>query len=112
MAKRNKRNIIPKNRDIEEMIEKQGQKSIEELEQSEYKEDITMKDVISQIDKKDQELKDKIQEQKQQFNKRLQSVFNRKDAQYADELRKRAYSKAITRMEEKEQQEQEEQEEK
>lgn len=112
MAKRNKKNQIPKNRDIKEMIDQQEQKNIEKIQQPEYKEDITMQDVITQIDKKDQEVKDKRKKEKEQFKKRLQSVFDRKDAQYADELRKRAYLKAIGRIEQKEKEEQEEQEEK
>lgn len=102
MGRKNKRNIIPKNRDIEEMVEGKEEKRIE---QPEYKEDITMEEVIAQMDKSSQKLKDSRKKEQEQFKKKLQCTYDRKDAQYADELRKRAYSKAITRMEEKEQEE-------
>lgn len=110
MGKKNKKNIIPKNRDIEEMIEQQEQKRIEKIKQTEYKEDITMEDVISQIDKKEQETKNNIKRRQEQFKKRLQNVFARKDAQVADKKRQDDYLKAIGKIEQKEKEEQEEQE--
>ncbi|MCI8362017.1 MAG: hypothetical protein HFJ41_02565 [Clostridia bacterium] len=110
MAKKNKKNIIPKNRDIEEIIEKEEQKSIEKIKQTEYKEDITMEDVISQIDKKDQEAKNKRKKQQEQFKKKLQNIYARKDAQVADQKRQDNYLKAIARIEQKEKEDQEEQE--
>ncbi len=110
MAKKNKKNLIPKNRDIEEMIEKEEQKSIKEIKQPEYKEDITMEDVISQIDQKDQEAKNKRKKEQEQFKKKLQNVYVRKDAQVADKQRQDNYLKAIGRMEQKEKEDQEEQE--
>lgn len=102
MGKRNKKNTIPKNRDIEEMIEK--------IQQPEYKEDITMEEVISQIDKKNEETKNERKKEQEQFKKRLQSTFTRKDAQVADKKRQDDYLKAIGRIEQKEKEEQEEQE--
>ena len=112
MAKRNKRNRIEKNKDIEEMIEKEEQKSIEKIKQSEYKEDITMQDLISQIDKRDQEAKDARKKEQEQFKKRLQSVYARKDAQVADKKRQEDYLRGIARMEQNKKENQEQQEEK
>lgn len=64
-----------------------------------------MEDVISQIDRKDQELKNKRKEEKEQFKKKLQNVYARKDAQVDEEKRKVNYLKAISRIEQKEQEE-------
>lgn len=79
---------IPKNRDIEEIVEQEEGKTKKE----------TMEEVIVQMEKREKEFKDRIKCDNMSMNKKLQNVYKRKDAELADEKRKIAYLKAMDKI--------------
>lgn len=79
MGKKNKKMKIPKNKDIEEIVDREERK----LKKGEIKK---------------QEFKEKIKVS----NKKIQNVFERKDAQMAETKRKEILMKAINKVQEKE----------
>lgn len=80
---------IPKNKDIEELIEQEenGEK-IESIE-----------DIIAQIDYKKQEFKDRVNVKEEQ-NKKIKSMCARKDAQVVEEKRRVDLLKGMSKLEE------------
>lgn len=92
MGRNSKRIKIPKNKDIEEIVEKAENKT-------EIK---TMKEVIEYKDKKDKEFRNRIKYDNSSTNKKLQNVYRRKDAQLADQKRKEEYLKAMNKLEQEE----------
>lgn len=92
MGKKSKRIKIPKNRDIEEFVEQEESKT-------EIK---TMEEVITQMEKREKEFRDKIKHDTMLKNKKLQNVYARKDAQLAEQKRKEGYLKVINKLQEQE----------
>lgn len=96
MKKRKRKNKIPKNKDIEEVVEK------EDLEQI-----TTMENAIKTMDKQDEE---KTQREKfldtikvVEEDKKSKNIMDRKNAELKDAERKCAYIKAMNKiLEEKE----------
>ena len=84
MAKKNK---IPKNRSINEMLGQKQQKIDEET--------ITMEEVIAKMDRKKQEKQEKSKQERKQFNKKIQDMARRKDYRFAEDKRKEQYIKAV-----------------
>lgn len=80
MANKNK---IPKNRPLSEMMQ-------------EKEETITMEDVISAMDKKEQDKK----QARKSFSKKIQNMSKRKDNQFAEDQRKPKLLKAIQKVQE------------
>lgn len=84
MAKKNK---IPKNKSINEMLGK-----------NEIKETITMQEVIEKMDKKNKEEQEKAKMVRKQFNKKIQDMARRKDNRLAEDKRKEQYMKAVNKI--------------
>lgn len=89
MAKKNK---IPKNRSINEMLGQKQQKIDEET--------ITMEEVIAKMDRKKQEKQEKSKQERKQFNKKIQDMARRKDNRFAEDKRKEQYIKAVNKIQE------------
>lgn len=83
---------IPKNKDIEEIVEKEeGKTQIE-----------TMEGVIVQMDEKEKEFKDRVKCDDISMNKKMKNVYARKEAQLAEQKRKEEYLKAINKLQDQE----------
>ena len=99
MGKKSKKIKIPKNKDIEELVEKE--ENTEKIK--------TMKDAMTKIDEKKEGFKERISVEKQNEgkveNKKLQNVYARKDAQVAEQKRRIDLLKAISKIEEKDREE-------
>lgn len=98
MAKRNK---IPKNRPISEMMGKKAKKI-------EPEETITMEAVIAAMDKKQQEREERKKQERaskkqerKSFGEKIQNMAMRKDNQFAEDKRKEKYLEAVSKVEEK-----------
>ena len=89
MGKKRKKIRIPKNKDIEELIEQE--ENGEKIE--------SMEEIIAQIDDKKQEFKDRINAKEEQ-NKKIKNMCARKDAQVAEEKRRVDLLKAMSELEE------------
>lgn len=89
MAKKNK---IPKNKSINEMLGKKEQKIDEET--------ITMEEVIAKMDRKKEEKQEKAKQARKQFNKKVQDMARRKDNRFAEDKRKEQYIKAVNKIQE------------
>ena len=87
--KKSKRIKIPKNRDIEELLEQD-----DKIE--------TMEEVIEIMDNKEKEFRDRIKLENISINKKIENVYARKDAQIADENRKAEYIRAMNKLQEQE----------
>lgn len=99
MGKKSKKIKIPKNKDIEELVEKE--ENTEKIK--------TTKDAMTKIDEKKEGFKERISVEKQNEakveNKKLQNVYARKDAQVAEQKRRIDLLKAISKIEEKDREE-------
>mgnify|MGYP004501137715 CR=1 FL=1 len=90
-ARKNKKSKIPKNRDIEEIVEQEETS-------------LTMKDVVQQIDKTIEQKRKEFVNSLKQINKEIEKKVEwhnkRVDAQENDKKRKAELLKAISKMEE------------
>lgn len=84
MANKNK---IPKDRPLSEMM-------------GEKEETITMEEVISKMDQKQQEEKETKQQERKSFNKKIKDMARRKDNQFAEDKRRGKLLKAIQKVQE------------
>lgn len=84
MANKNK---IPKDRPLSEMI-------------GEKEKAITMEEVISKMDQKQQEEKETKKQERKSFNKKIKDMARRKDNQFAEDKRRGKLLEAIQKVQE------------
>ncbi len=82
---------IPKNRNIEEIVNTED--------------DITMEEIIRQMDEKEKRKKEENKRDRKSFQKKLQQACTRKDAQLAENKRKEEYQKAVAKIIEQQEEE-------